>query len=100
MRGVSFPIWRAWASIRFTHGLLIPFLGAPYGESLENQELRRVYDEGAFWIDYYDHHLPVSPSTYGAILEPALAAFVEQVGVEDEHVQELQSILTAVQHLP
>ena len=33
--------------------VLLPVLGT--GETLENQELRLRYEDGAFLIDYYDH---------------------------------------------
>ena len=44
--------------------VLLPVLGNSYGETLENQELRLRYEDGAFFIDYYDHAYPVAPRSY------------------------------------
>ena len=51
--------------------LLVPFLGAQYGEVLAGGDLRLKFDpeKGEFAVWAYDvHKLPVSPLNYGAIL--------------------------------
>jgi (1->4)-alpha-D-glucan 1-alpha-D-glucosylmutase len=48
--------------------ILRPILGAPFGVALENQELRVAFEEGSFFVYYYQHKMPVDPATYGAIL--------------------------------
>lgn len=80
--------------------VLLPILGDQYGNVLESGQLQLVYEDGAFFVHYYDHKLPVAPGTYSAILSHKLEALLEQLGEEDEHVQELQSILTAISYLP
>jgi (1->4)-alpha-D-glucan 1-alpha-D-glucosylmutase len=57
-------------------GVLIPVLGRPYGEALENGEIEIRYDraEGSFSAWYYEHKLPIGPSRYGEMLEKIVAA--------------------------
>src|SRR5581483_2509670 len=56
-------------------GILLPFLGRPYGETLENNEIALKYDaqEGSFSAWYYDHRFPIAPQRYGDILKIAVA---------------------------
>ena len=48
--------------------ILIPILGDQYGTVLENGELRLSFEEGSFFVNYYDHKLPIIPKTYSNIL--------------------------------
>ena len=78
--------------------LLIPVLGDMYGEVLERHELTLRYENGAFAVHYYDETLPIAPDTYSMIVEPELAQWLTDHRGAD--ADELQSILTAAQHLP
>jgi len=51
-------------------GVLLPLLGAPYGEALERGEIELRYDpeEGSFSCWYYEHRLPIAPERYGEVL--------------------------------
>lgn len=92
--------------------VLLPILGDQYGRVLENGEFKLTFDEGAFSLHYYDHRLPVNPRSYGQILGFVLEdlggpATTEGAGTlataftpENVHLLELQSILTALNHLP
>src|SRR5581483_5169664 len=53
------------------HGrLLAPFLGKPYGDALADGELALRFDgdSGMFRIEYYEHHFPLAPESYPALL--------------------------------
>jgi (1->4)-alpha-D-glucan 1-alpha-D-glucosylmutase len=80
--------------------VLLPILGDQYGAVLENGELRLAYADGAFFLHYYDTLLPITPNTYGVILERALERLAQDFPPDDEQLVELQSILTAISHLP
>jgi (1->4)-alpha-D-glucan 1-alpha-D-glucosylmutase len=80
--------------------VLLPILGDQYGASLENQEIQLGYSDGAFVIRYYDHTLPVAPKSYVRILTHRLDELIAALGADDAHVHELQSIATALGHLP
>lgn len=51
--------------------LLLPFLSSDYGTVLQAGDIALCFDagQGAFHIEHYQHHFPVNPITYGAILQ-------------------------------
>jgi (1->4)-alpha-D-glucan 1-alpha-D-glucosylmutase len=71
---VSFDI--DWRALPGRPRILIPILGRPYGEALAAGEIELRYDpaEGSFSAWYFEHHLPVAPASYRAILRTAVAA--------------------------
>lgn len=80
--------------------VLLPILGDLYGKVLENQEIILVYENGSFLLRYYEHRLPVDPRPSAMVLSYRLGELIEQMGVGDPRLHELQSIITALQHLP
>lgn len=86
--------------IELKNKVLLPILGDQYGNVLERGELRLAYAEGAFFVHYYDHTFPVAPCTYDSILRLRLEELGETLDVDNEHLLELQSILTAISYLP
>jgi (1->4)-alpha-D-glucan 1-alpha-D-glucosylmutase len=80
--------------------VLLPVLGDQYGRVLENQELKLTFEEGTFFILYYDRKFPVAPITYKKILEFRRDKLEKQLGSDHFDLQELLSILTALEHLP
>jgi len=80
--------------------VLLPVLGDQYGRVLENQELKLTFEEGAFFILYYDRRFPVAPTTYKKILELRLEDLKKKMGSDDPQLLELLSIVTALEHLP
>ncbi len=82
--------------------VLLPFLGDQYGRVLEDGALRVAYQEGAFLVRYGPLVFPLAPRTTTMVLEPALAALRERHGLDekDPRVLELESIITALRHLP
>lgn len=80
--------------------VLLPILGDQYGVVLENQEIALHYQDGAFSVQYYDHHLPTDPRSWVSILTHHLDHVLQQGTPDNPHIQELQSIITALNHLP
>jgi (1->4)-alpha-D-glucan 1-alpha-D-glucosylmutase len=80
--------------------VLLPVLGEPYGKALESQQLRLVYDSGAFSIHYFDHVFPVSPSTYDRVLRHRLSELESTATPASPELAELLSVVTAIGHLP
>lgn len=78
--------------------LLLPVLGAPYGEVLEAGELRLVWDgEGlSFRVDYHEHRCPVDPRDTAVILRSA--PLPEDAG--DAARDECDALLRAFEALP
>ncbi|MGB4993544.1 MAG: malto-oligosyltrehalose synthase [Nitrospira sp.] len=80
--------------------VLLPILGEQYGTVLENQEIRLQYEEGGFLVSYYRQRLPLAPTSWASILSFRLTELIELLGSGHAAVLELQSILTALSHLP
>jgi (1->4)-alpha-D-glucan 1-alpha-D-glucosylmutase len=82
--------------------VLIPVLGAQYGDELERGEMKLVFDveRGEFSIVYHQHRFPVDPAEYPRILTFQLERLQEKLGPTHEDFLELQSIATAFGHLP
>jgi (1->4)-alpha-D-glucan 1-alpha-D-glucosylmutase len=80
--------------------VLLPILGEPYGQALEAQQIRLAYAAGAFTLHYFDHRFPVAPHSYAQILKYNLEELERTLGADAPALQEYQSILTAVSHLP
>lgn len=91
-----------WAPVKeeLKEKVLIPVLGDQYGKILEGQELRLVFEEGAFFICYHEHTFPVRPATYAGILELRIEEFKNQFAENAPHLIELLSIITSIKHLP
>jgi (1->4)-alpha-D-glucan 1-alpha-D-glucosylmutase len=80
--------------------VLLPVLGDQFGRVLENKQIQVAYQEGQFEIAVYDTSRPLAPGTWTTILEPAASKLRDQLGPSEEHVAELESIITALGHLP
>jgi len=78
--------------------VLLPILGDQYGRVLEKGELKLNFEQGTFYLTYFETRLPVNPRSYGAILKKALE--LGNLPPEDEGAIEIQSIVTACDHLP
>jgi len=87
--------------IEIVNKVLLPLLGDHYGKALEQGALRLLYDGGAFYVNMYDkQRLPIAPRTYQILLNYGLPALREQLGEDHADIQELESIITALDHLP
>lgn len=80
--------------------ILIPILGEQYGRALEKGDLRLSFEQGSFFVSYYDHKLPVIPKTYSNILTCRIEELEREITDAEPQFQELMSILTALRHLP
>src|SRR2546421_212143 len=80
--------------------VLIPMLGDRYGAVLERGELKLQLVNGAFQVRYYDHLFPVSPRSYGQVLAYRIDDLSKKLPEGDPSLDELKSIVTAVEHLP
>ncbi len=81
-----------------TNKVLLPILGDQYGRVLEKGELKLEFTDGAFFLRYYENILPLNPRSYAIILNQALERLAGQYA-QDFYI-EIQSIITALDHLP
>jgi len=99
-RAEFFDIDWAPAKAELRNRVLLPILPDQYGRVLESQRLALEFVDGAFHLRYAGARLPITPRTYPQILTDGLAPLAERLGPEDPGLQELRSILTAIEHLP
>lgn len=57
--------------------IFLPILGDSYGAVLEKGELKLSYDNGSFYLNYYENRFPVSPVTWDLILEPGIEPLLQ-----------------------
>ncbi|HEY7547030.1 MAG TPA: malto-oligosyltrehalose synthase, partial [Blastocatellia bacterium] len=80
--------------------VLLPVLGDQYGRVLENQEIKVKHRQGAFFAHYYETRFPIAPRTYALLLDPLIPYLKLRLGEYHYHVLEMESIVTALRHLP
>jgi (1->4)-alpha-D-glucan 1-alpha-D-glucosylmutase len=82
--------------------VLLPILGKSYGNTLEDGDLTLGFDEdcGSFSVWYYHHRLPIAPREYPRLLRHRLPLLEAQLRPDDTNLQELASLITALDNLP
>jgi (1->4)-alpha-D-glucan 1-alpha-D-glucosylmutase len=80
--------------------VLLPFLPDQFGLVLESQAIQAFYDSGGFSLDSSGTHFPMAPRSWITLLERTLAKAKEKLSDTEGHVLELESIITAISHLP
>jgi (1->4)-alpha-D-glucan 1-alpha-D-glucosylmutase len=83
-----------------TGKVLLPVLGDQFGKILENGELRLYFEEGRFRIAYHDQVFPISPRSSSLVLRAILAEMAGAPEADEDNLVELESIVTALEHLP
>ncbi|HEX6276207.1 MAG TPA: glycogen debranching protein GlgX, partial [Polyangiaceae bacterium] len=78
--------------------VLLPVLDGQYGDVLERGELKVVWQDPLFRLAYGDRRFPLAPDSLVALLELGLA----KSGLHESEAerQELESIVSALGHLP
>jgi (1->4)-alpha-D-glucan 1-alpha-D-glucosylmutase len=80
--------------------VLLSFLGDHYGLVLERGELRLHLEKDALALRYFDADWPIDLKVYPKVFRINLEALKADMKDDDPHLQELLSILTALDHLP
>ncbi len=80
--------------------VLLPFLPDQFGLVLESQSIRVLYDGSGFALDSFGTHFPLAPRSWAPLLEGILVKSKERLTDSDGHLLELESIITAISHLP
>jgi len=93
-----------WYPIKKTleNKILLPVLGDHYGNILEQQELKLVFDadQGEFSVYYYQHRFPVDPQTYPFILNSQHEQLLNYFAADDPVFLEYQTIDNSFSKLP
>lgn len=80
--------------------VIAPFLGSPYGETLEKGEITLQYSDGTFRVKYYETIYPISIKSYATIISRNLADLRERVGRDHAGYLKALGIATILKNLP
>ncbi|MBS0654773.1 MAG: malto-oligosyltrehalose synthase, partial [Verrucomicrobia bacterium] len=80
--------------------VLLPLLEDLYGNVLEAKQLQVIYREGAFFVEMPGILLPTDPCSWACILGPIIEHLTPLLAPDDSQLLEMQSIATALSHLP
>src|SRR6202047_4695572 len=76
--------------------ILLPVLGKPFGEALEEQELRVAFLEGRLFVQYFDSLFPLAPKSYARVVGRGIAKLKETLGEDSPVYQEYSGIVAAM----
>jgi (1->4)-alpha-D-glucan 1-alpha-D-glucosylmutase len=82
-------------SRNLTGKVLLPILGKAFGEVLDQGQLQLAYQDGRFFIRYFEWILPVAPESYQQILGVRSDAVESALGKESPEFQEFSGILAS-----
>ncbi len=79
--------------------VLLPVLARQFGQEVDDGKIAIARDSGRLWVTYADRRFPASPRSYAIILERAAG---HHLALPDDNParREVESILTAIRHLP
>ncbi|HWP45238.1 MAG TPA: malto-oligosyltrehalose synthase [Blastocatellia bacterium] len=80
--------------------LIAPFLGSPYGETLEKGEISLEYSEGEFSIKYYNTVYPIRIESYAAILNHRFDELKERLGHRHPDFVKAVGTIYIIENLP
>jgi (1->4)-alpha-D-glucan 1-alpha-D-glucosylmutase len=76
--------------------ILLPVLGKPFGEVLEEQELGVVFLEGRLFVQYFESLFPLAPKSYARVVGRGIAKLKETLGEDSPIYQEYSGIVAAM----
>ena len=79
--------------------ILLPVLGRPFGEALDSGELKLTFQDGKFFVQYYDSFFPIAPHSYHGILNCRIDRLKKKLGEDSPAYQEYSGILAAFSNL-
>ncbi len=80
--------------------ILLPVLGGQFGRTLESGQLRVSIEDGAVIVTYFERRFPTDSSSWPRLLQPVCEAMRAANPQTDAELVELESITTALTHLP
>ncbi|HEX4143607.1 MAG TPA: malto-oligosyltrehalose synthase [Pirellulales bacterium] len=80
--------------------VLLPVLGDQFGKVLEERQLQLAYEDERFVLRYFERSFPTDPRTWVAILGRVVDFVSKRLDADVPERMELESIVTAVEHLP
>ncbi len=79
--------------------VIAPFLGKPYGETLESGELSLHYDDGNFSVKYYESLYPLRIESYATIISHGLNELKKRLGEYDTDFIKMYGVVLVLTNL-
>jgi (1->4)-alpha-D-glucan 1-alpha-D-glucosylmutase len=76
--------------------ILLPVLGKPFGEVLEEQELKVVFLEGRLFVQYFESLFPLAPKSYARVVGRGITRLKQTLGENSPLCQEYSGIVAAM----
>jgi (1->4)-alpha-D-glucan 1-alpha-D-glucosylmutase len=76
--------------------ILLPFLGRPFGEALESEEITLSFSKDRFFIQYFESIFPVAPRSYRRLLQDTADNLKETMGESSASYQEYMGIASSL----
>jgi (1->4)-alpha-D-glucan 1-alpha-D-glucosylmutase len=82
--------------------VLVPVLRDHYGAVLESGDLKLAFNSALGQLDivYHEHRFPIDPKEYPRVLKPSVAKIGAKLGEQNPDLNEFQSLIAALGHLP
>ena len=80
--------------------VLLPILGRPYRQALENRELALTLEETGLFVCYSGLRLPLSLKSYSSVLSHGISRLEETLGKGPPVSQQLKQLVGSIKRLP
>ena len=92
--------WDPDSLVTLKNKVLLPILGAPYGETLENGEIQIEPDEQGFHLRYYETLLPLATISYAPILRLREREIEQILGPQSPEWTSYSNLLRTLEQVP
>jgi (1->4)-alpha-D-glucan 1-alpha-D-glucosylmutase len=79
--------------------VLLPVLGQPFGEALDRGKLRLLFEDGKFFVQYFESIFPLMPRSYRRLLKHRADELKNSLSEESPAYQEYSGIIAALSSL-
>src|ERR1700735_1902066 len=83
----------------FENKIVLPILGTFYADVLKKQELQLTFNDGRFFVHYYELSFPLAPKSYLDILRHRKEMLEEKLGAKSAALQEYLGIIVGLNSL-
>lgn len=85
---------------RARNKVVLPILGTPYREALENQELALTLEDDGLFLRYRAFRLPLNVKSYGYVASHDIGRLETALGVGHPTFQQFKKLIDAARRLP
>ena len=79
--------------------VLLPVLGRPFGETLDRRELQLLFQNGKFYVQYFDAVFPLMPRSYRRLLKHRVDELKNKLSEASPAFQEYSGVIAALSSL-